>query len=146
MDINNLNSEIKRIFFQILATGNKYITGIFGNCIVYKINDSIVNIACIKDLNYTPNNDFSKIFGINQQIVSGIAYTVLGTNYASSNLDNIKYNFCLNIEGVGSFDIVDLSDMEYAETMAIITNVIKDYKLNILESIDSVTENYLDND
>ena len=56
-----------------------------------------------------------------------------------------KFNFTISIDGVDSFDI-DLTEEEYADVVRILNNVIKDYKLDKLNSIDEITENCIEND
>lgn len=142
-NINDINSEIKRIFFQVLATGNKFICKCQPGMIKYNINDAEVLITYFKNVNYIPIKDYSNTFKLDYRIIT-VDYTSLSP-VSLVNSKYVKFNFTINIDGVDAFDI-DLTEEEYADVVRILDNVIKDYKLDKLNSIDEITENCIEND
>lgn len=157
MDTNNLNSEIKRLFFQLLATGNKYVNHVYDGAIKYyfKIDDTQYchTIHFFKSYNYVANeneasNKINKL-GIPTHNPNTL-YLPKGCDCdcdcksVAINNDNIKVSFTVNIDKLGSFPIIDLTEDEYAQAMRIITNVCKEFKIKQLEILDEITENALD--
>lgn len=142
-NINDINSEIKRIFFQVLATGNKFICKCQPGMIKYSINDAEVLITYFKNVNYIPIKDYSNTFKLDYRIIT-VDYTSLSP-VPLVNSKYVKFNFTIRIDGVDAFDI-DLTEEEYADVVRILDNVIKDYKLDKLNSIDEITENCIEND
>ena len=157
MDTNNLNSEIKRIFFQLLTTGNKYVNNVYDGTINYhfKIDDVRYgySINFFKSYNYVANENESSNKINKLEIPNRNPNTVYFSKGCCCdcdcksidiNNDNIKASFTIDIEKLGSFPIIGLTDEEYAQAIRIITNVCKEFKIKQLEILDELTENALD--
>lgn len=149
MDVNNLNSEVKRLFFQLLTTGNTYIKAIDNGSILYVINEHHYHIYYFKDPSYTPDenrvsntiNDLCVPFRGSFYGIPLYGQNVLDySNKGNINEDNVKISFELYIEGIGTLPIVNLSLSEYCDAVRIITNVSKEWKLKQLDILDELTE------
>ena len=146
MDVNNLNSEVKRLFFQLLTTGNAYIKAIDNGSIQYEINKRIYYIYYFKDPSYTPDENIvsNTINNLCVPFRGGVPLyekNVLDYfNKNNINEDNINISFELYISGIGTLPIVNLSLSEYCDAVRIITNVSKEWKLKQLDILDELTE------
>lgn len=149
MDVNNLNSEVKRLFFQLLTTGNAYIKSIDNGSIQYEINKRIYYIHYFKDPSYTPDenivsNTINNLYVPFRGGVCGVPLCEKNAldyfNKNNINEDNVNISFELYISGIGTLPIVNLSLSEYCDAVRIITNVSKEWKLKQLDILDELTE------
>ena len=149
MDVNNLNSEVKRLFFQLLTTGNAYIKSIDNGTIQYEINKHIYYIYYYKDPSYTPDENIvsNTINNLCVPFRGGVCGVPLYEknvldyfNKNNINEDNVNISFELYIAGIGTLPIVNLSLSEYCDAVRIVTNVSKEWKLKQLDILDELTE------
>ena len=117
MDTNNLNSEIKRLFFQLLATGNKYVNHVYDGTINYhfKIDDVRYgySINFFKSYNYVANENESSNKINKLEIPNRNPNTVYFTKDCCCdcdcktidiNNDNIKASFTIDIDKLGTIN------------------------------------------
>lgn len=156
MDTTNLNSEIKRLFFQLLATGNKYVKHVYSGSISYnvKVEDEYYchSINFFKNANYKANEDTASDT-INKLDIPTIPSNLFVRDFVCDatakvndniNYDNVKVSFTIDIYKLGSFPIVNLTEEEYFEAMRIISNISREFKIKQLELLDEITENAID--
>lgn len=147
-NLTELDKRIKELFFQLLATGNRYVSYVNPGHVCYKLiddststyNDDGVKVGgkevCWELSYYKYKIDIeNEIKGMHSANISELHYFAI----CESKQNNDMWTFTLS-RGCNMYVVKGLSLHEYADACTILDNIIKEHNLNELNQLDRLTD------